>query len=185
MQFGSFQDVPADATYSEELNACNGRSGDLDWAERHNRHLYLWTQREGLIIPMLVMNNPTASNAYRVWYHTHGRLFIGNPEHRQDQGYVQCSASLNDVMCFIRDLHLRAGEAGSDGARCLDLVREIHIRTRDYLQRAGYGYFVDVPPISSIMHRSTSRCSLAVLICDDSERTGGVDLRAAGGVCVR
>nr|GMC69165.1 serine/threonine-protein phosphatase 7 long form homolog [Ipomoea batatas] len=104
-------------------------------------HLYCWRQRAGFIHPMQVMNNPVTSDAYRVWYHTHGKLFIGNPEHRQDQGYVQCGASLNEAMHYIREMHISTGEAREDRARALDLVRELHISSREHLERAGYAYY--------------------------------------------
>nr|GMC99808.1 serine/threonine-protein phosphatase 7 long form homolog [Ipomoea batatas] len=95
---------------------------------------------------MQVMNNPVTSDAYRVWYHIHGKLFIGNPEHRQDQGYVQCGASLNEAMHYICEMHISTGEAREDRARALDLVRELHISSHEHLERAGYAYYADVPP---------------------------------------
>ncbi|XP_031114506.1 serine/threonine-protein phosphatase 7 long form homolog [Ipomoea triloba] len=145
-QFSGFQDVPFEVVYSEELHAFDGRSGNFDWANKHAQHLYCWRQRAGFIHPMQVMNNPITSDAYRVWYHTHGKLFIGNPEHRQDQGYVQCGALLNEAMHYIREMHISTREAREDGARALDLVRELHISSREHLENAGYAYYADVPP---------------------------------------
>nr|GMC46754.1 serine/threonine-protein phosphatase 7 long form homolog [Ipomoea batatas] len=84
------------------------------------------------------VNNPYATDAHRVSYHTHGRLFIGNPEHQQDQGYVQCGASLNDAMHLLRDLHISSGEVPVDGAQAIQRLQEIHVSTREHIVRAGY-----------------------------------------------
>lgn len=98
MQFDSFQDIPLAVAYSETLHTLDGRSSNFDWADKHADHLYYWTQQAGFIHPMVVMNNSVTCDVYRVWYHTHDRLFISNLEHQHDQGYVQCGASLNDAV---------------------------------------------------------------------------------------
>nr|GMD01418.1 pyruvate kinase isozyme G, chloroplastic [Ipomoea batatas] len=79
---------------------------------------------------MQVMNNPVTSDAYRVWYHIHGKLFIGNPEHRQDQGYVQCGASLIEA-----PRHLPCSSLGvSDTMPQANLVEGTH---RQRSKRSG------------------------------------------------
>nr|GMD95124.1 uncharacterized protein LOC109172328 [Ipomoea batatas] len=43
-------------------------------------------------------------------------------------------------------MHISTGEAREDRARAFDLVRELHISSREHLERAGYAYYADVPP---------------------------------------
>nr|GMD42366.1 hypothetical protein Iba_chr10bCG8640 [Ipomoea batatas] len=49
-------------------------------------------------------------------------------------------------MHFLRDLHISSGEVPVDGAQAIQRLQEIHVSTREHILRAGYGYFVDVPP---------------------------------------
>nr|GMC86654.1 putative casein kinase II subunit beta-4 isoform X2 [Ipomoea batatas] len=43
-------------------------------------------------------------------------------------------------------MHISTREAREDGARALDLVWELHISSREHLERAGYAYYANVLP---------------------------------------
>nr|GMD63701.1 serine/threonine-protein phosphatase 7 long form homolog [Ipomoea batatas] len=125
------------------------------------------------------VNNPYATDAYRVWYHTHGRLFIGNLN--TDKIRV-----MSNVMHFLRDLHISSGEVPVDGPQAIQRLQEIHVSTRELIVRVGYGYFMDVPPIYSMMHRMMrQRCKIDVQMCDDGEGTYKANPGVVVGVCVR
>nr|GMC86753.1 hypothetical protein Iba_chr04dCG13790 [Ipomoea batatas] len=53
---------------------------------------------------------------------------------------------MSNVMHLLRDLHISSGEVPVDGAQAIQRLQEIHVSTREHIVRAGYGYFVDVPP---------------------------------------
>ncbi|XP_019181321.1 PREDICTED: uncharacterized protein LOC109176337 isoform X2 [Ipomoea nil] len=79
-----------------------------------------WNHCHEYVFAMLVMDNPNATREYRLWFHAHGRRIIGNPEHRQDQGYIQTAASLNDTMHSLSQMNLGMEEAGDDPQRQSD-----------------------------------------------------------------
>ncbi|XP_019177059.1 PREDICTED: uncharacterized protein LOC109172328 [Ipomoea nil] len=94
---------------------------------------------------MFVMDNPNATREYRLWFHAHGRRIIGNPEHRQDQGYIQTAASLNDTMHFLSQMNLGMEEAGDDPQRQSDWWRKYRVALPAHVEQAGYGFLLDFP----------------------------------------
>ncbi|XP_019181351.1 PREDICTED: uncharacterized protein LOC109176363 [Ipomoea nil] len=118
-----------------------------NWLLKHAKHVARWNARYDLVIHMQRTDRLQVVDGYRTWYYMHGRRLIGNQTYYSNQRFVQCAASLNDVMHAFNRLMLDSGQVLDNPDAVRDsFIRDIQQRSTDLLINTEYEFLLHVAP---------------------------------------
>nr|GMC60241.1 serine/threonine-protein phosphatase 7 long form homolog [Ipomoea batatas] len=119
-QFGGYQDIPMYVEYDYNLHKLDGRTRNENWDVFHQAYVALWEDR-GV-----------------------RRRLIGNPDHRQAEGYLQTAPSFIATVEALRHINIH-GEIAVEHGQNNSFTNVMQQIARDELVRLNYGYVLELP----------------------------------------